>query len=34
MIGAEGASEVGIKATEGGKALFKAANARYMFNTF
>jgi len=34
MIGAEGASELGIKATKGGQALFKAATAKYMFNNF
>ena len=34
LIGAEGSAELGIKATEGGKALFKAAKARYLFNTF
>ena len=34
LIGAEGSAELGIKATEGGKALLKAAKARYLFNTF
>ena len=34
LIGAEGSTELGIKATEGGKALLKAAKARYLFNTF
>jgi hypothetical protein len=34
LVGAEGSAELGIKATEGGKALLKAAKARYLFNTF
>ena len=34
LIGAEGAPELGIKATAGGKALLKAAKSRYMFNAF
>ena len=34
LIGADGSAELGIKATEGGKALLKAAKARYLFNTF
>ena len=34
LIGAEGSSEVGIKATQGGKDLFRAVQAKYAFNKF
>tara|TARA_R100000664_G_scaffold7776_8_gene13062 strand:- start:2397 stop:5516 length:3120 start_codon:yes stop_codon:yes gene_type:complete len=34
LIGAEGSSEIGVKATQGGKDLFKAVTAKYSFNKF
>jgi len=34
LIGAEGSREIGSKATEGGKDLFKAVTAKYAFNKF
>jgi|TARA_Y100000114_G_scaffold122904_1_gene118335 hypothetical protein len=34
LIGAEGSSEIGVKATEGGEDLFKAVQAKYAFNKF
>lgn len=34
LIGAEGSSEIGAKATKGGKDLFKAVTAKYSFNKF